>query len=182
MNVMAKRKGLSEAAYADRAGMSKTGVRRAKESGRVVLYDDGSINATASDLLMERATDPTRRRLDRPMLRVSDDDDRDDALELPASADFLEVRTFHERRKIEKLEIEIAKRRGELVERAAAEALFFDAARQERDAWLNWPARVCATMAAELGVDAKVLEGVMDRYLREHLSGLADPSFGSAEE
>ena len=173
MNVMAKRKGLSEAAYAARAGLSKTGVRRAKESGRVVLYDDGSINATASDALMERATDPTRRRVDRAMVRVSDDDDRDDTLELPASADFLEVKTFHERRKVEKLEIEIAKRRGELVERAAAEAMFFDLARQERDAWLGWPSRVAATMAAELGLDAKTLEAVMDRYLREHLAGLA---------
>jgi hypothetical protein len=103
---------------------------------------------------------------------VSDDEDGD-TLELPASADFLEVRTFHERRKIDKLEIEIAKRRGELVERAAAEAMFFDLARQERDAWLGWPSRVAATMAAELGLDAKTLEAVLDRYLREHLTGLA---------
>ena len=173
MAASAKRKGLSEAAFAAEIGMSRTGVQKAKQSGRLVLFPDGSIDMAASAQRMGRGTDPSKQRGTQPTVRVSDNDERDDELELPASADFLEVKTFHERRKVEKLEIEIAKRRGELVERASAEALFFDLARQERDAWLGWPARVAATMAAELGLDAKALETVLDHHLREHLAGLA---------
>lgn len=170
-SVRRDRKGLTEAAYAERIGMSRSGVRNAKAAGRIALYDDGSINASASDALLASMTDPSKQR--GAMVRISDDEGGD-TLELPASADFLEVKTFHERRKVEKLQIEIAKRRGELVERAAAEAMVFDLARRERDAWMAWPARVSAQMAAELGVDARTLEGVMDRHLREHLAGLSE--------
>jgi hypothetical protein len=41
--------------------------------------------------------------------------------------------------------------KGELVDRARATALVFRLAREERDTWSNWPARVAALMAAELG-------------------------------
>jgi hypothetical protein len=52
--------------------------------------------------------------------------------------------------------------------------MVFDLARQERDAWIGWPARVAANMAAELGVDAHMMEQVLDRYLREHLAELGE--------
>ena len=175
MRVKQGRKGLTEAAYADRIGISKTAVQKAKQVGRVVLFDDGSIDPEASDVAMRRNTDQSKQRGRTPTIRVSDDDGTPDGLEIPAGADFMEVKTLHERRKVEKLEIEIAKRRGELVERAAAEAQFFELARQERDSWLAWPARVSALMAAELGVEPRLLEAMLDRHLREHLAVLADP-------
>ena len=64
--------------------------------------------------------------------------------------------------------------KGELVDRAKATAMVFDLARRERDAWLNWPPRVAANMAAELDVDAHLMEQVLDRFLREHLAELAE--------
>jgi hypothetical protein len=38
--------------------------------------------------------------------------------------------------------------KGELVDRARAVAQVFKLARDERDAWVNWPARVAAMIAA----------------------------------
>ena len=52
--------------------------------------------------------------------------------------------------------------------------MVFDRARRERDAWLNWPPRVAANMAAELGVDAHRMEQVLDIYLRAHLTEMAE--------
>jgi hypothetical protein len=51
--------------------------------------------------------------------------------------------------------------KGELVDRARATALVFRLAREERDTWVNWPARVAALMAAELGVEAEHLLAIL---------------------
>lgn len=64
---------------------------------------------------------------------------------------------------------------GALVDRAAAERLFFEAARDLRDAWLAWPARVSVTMADELAIDARVLTTVLTRHVQQHLAELGEP-------
>lgn len=50
----------------------------------------------------------------------------------------------------------------------------FKLARAERDAWLNWPSRVSAQMAAALQVDPHVLHVALDRAIRDHLNEMAD--------
>ncbi len=70
--------------------------------------------------------------------------------------------------------MKLAKLKGELVDKAKATALVFDLARRERDAWMNWPPRVAADMAAELGVDAHLMEQVLEHHLRRHLAELAE--------
>jgi hypothetical protein len=62
----------------------------------------------------------------------------------------------------------------ELVDRARAVAQVFRLARDERDAWVNWPARVAAMMAAELEVDTHKLHTVLERHVRDHLGELAE--------
>ena len=47
----------------------------------------------------------------------------------------------------------IQKKKGALVDRARAEALVFRLARQERDVWVTWPARVAALMAADVAAE-----------------------------
>jgi hypothetical protein len=64
--------------------------------------------------------------------------------------------------------------KGEMVDRAKAVAQVFKLARDERDAWVNWPARVAAMMAAELEFDAHKLHTVLERPVREHLAELAE--------
>jgi hypothetical protein len=70
---------------------------------------------------------------------------------------------------------EVEKNEGKLVDREAAEKLFFDTARDFRDAWLSWPARVAVTMADELKVDPRALTTILNAYVKQHLSELGDP-------
>ena len=63
---------------------------------------------------------------------------------------------------------------GDLVDRTKATGLVFELARRERDSWMNWPPRVAANMAAELGVDAHKMELVLDKFIRAHLADLSE--------
>ena len=66
-------------------------------------------------------------------------------------------------------------KRGELVDRNRAISLVFRLAREERDAWVNWPARVAALMAAELGTETAAMQKVLEAHVRAHLEELAQP-------
>jgi len=86
---------------------------------------------------------------------------------------FMQARTANEVLKAQERRLRLQQMKGELVDRAKAVAQVFKLAREERDAWLNWPARVAAMMAAELGVDAHQLHTVLEHYVRDHLAELA---------
>jgi hypothetical protein len=64
--------------------------------------------------------------------------------------------------------------KGEVIDRARATALVFRLAREERDAWANWPARIAALMAAELGLEAHAMQKVLEAHVRAHLADLAE--------
>lgn len=78
----------------------------------------------------------------------------------------------------ERAELALHERRGELVDRAETRRDVLTAARAERDAWLAWPMRRSAPIAAELGVDAGRVFALLDREVRDHLRQLADPKLG----
>lgn len=65
---------------------------------------------------------------------------------------------------------------GRLVDRQAAEKAFFEAARQIRDAWLSWPARISTLMASDLAIEERRLVEVLTDYVRQHLSELGEPA------
>lgn len=68
----------------------------------------------------------------------------------------------------------LARLKGELVDRPQAIAHVFKLVRAERDAWLNWPARISAQMAAKLGVDVHTLHVALETAVREHLQELGE--------
>ena len=70
----------------------------------------------------------------------------------------------------------LARLKGELVDRPQAIAHVFKLARSERDAWLNWPARVSAQMAARLEVDTHTMHVSLESAVREHLQELGNLS------
>lgn len=70
--------------------------------------------------------------------------------------------------------LELATKRGQLVDRATVERTTFTQARNERDSWLAWVGRASATIAAETGADATATFAVLDRLVREQLAGFAD--------
>jgi hypothetical protein len=175
-------------------GVSETAVRRAEKVGRIGREADGSWDLTKVQAAWSSNTDPGQQRRspgrDRPRPRpvrtamkpvpeAAVGAVRDTLLESgqPVSAGnmtFLQARTANEVLKAQERRVRLQRMKGELVDRAKAVAQVFKLARDERDAWVNWPARVGAIMAAELEVDTHKLHTVLERQVREHLAELAE--------
>jgi hypothetical protein len=180
------RLGMSQRAYAKRVGLSRGGVQKARVSGRLVLHPDGSIDAAASDALRLQATDPAKQRgrhatfakpVPQEALGAVAHTLREQGIPASRAGDgmtFLQARTADEVIKAQLQRLELQKKRGELVDRARAIALVFRLARQERDAWVGWPARVAAIMAAEVGIGAHSMQTILERHVRDHLEQLAE--------
>ena len=78
--------------------------------------------------------------------------------------------------------LEFQQKDGQLIEMAAAEEVLFNAFRQQRDSWLNWPSRVAPLMAADLGVPADRMTEVLIEHVHKHISVLGEPEFNPAED
>jgi hypothetical protein len=181
----ARRLGMSEREYAAHAGISRGAVQKARASGRLVLHADGSIDAAASDARRAQATDPGKQPVGRAALKpvpagavgAVSETLREQGLPAPTAAGgmtYLQARTANEVLKAQERRIRLQKLKGEVVDRARAVALVFRLARQERDAWAGWPARVAAMMAADLGVGAHAMQTVLETHVRQHLGELAE--------
>jgi len=146
--------GMSERQYAAHIGLSLGAIQKAKTAGRLVLHEDGSIDAAASDRRRAETTDPSKtRKTAAPKLKpvpeaavsAVGDTLREQGLSAPAvggGTTFLQAKTANEVLKAQERRIRLQKLKGELVDRARAEMLMFRLARAERDAWVTWPARV----------------------------------------
>ena len=190
--------GMSERQYAAHVGLSRGAIQKAKAAERLVLYPDGSINAAASDARRAETTDPSKtRKPPTPKLKpvpeaavaAVGDTLREQGLAVPAvggGTTFLQAKTANEVLKAQERRIRLQKLKGELIERARALALVFRLAREERDTWVNWPARAAALMAAELSasssdatgsqitVEPAAMQKVLERHVRAHLDELAE--------
>ncbi|HBG97376.1 MAG: hypothetical protein JKP98_05175 [Rhodobacteraceae bacterium] len=186
--------GMSERQYAAHVGLSRGAIQKAKASGRLVLHADGSIDAAASDKRRAETTDPSKtRKPPAPKLKpvpeaavaAVGDTLREQGLSAPAvggGTTFLQAKTAHEVLKAQERRIRLQKLKGELVDRARAETLMFRLARDERDAWVTWPARVAALMASELTaalgdaceVEAAQMQKVLEAHVRAQLDSLAE--------
>jgi hypothetical protein len=90
-----------------------------------------------------------------------------------------DFRRQREAQKVQQGEIEIAKARGELVERAAVKKFVADRARMERDQWIAWSSAIAGRLAAGLGVDAGRLFASLEGEVREHLLRISErPLYG----
>jgi len=174
--------GISIRAYARRRGVSDAAVRKAIAVGRIAPEPDGTIDPAKADAAWARSSEPGRTRARpqrlKPVVEAAVSSVRETLQEqgLPAggSLTFVQARTAHEIAKAHLARLKLQERKGELVDRAKAAALVFRLAREERDAWLNWPARVAAVMAADLGVEPHAMQKALETHVREHLTELAD--------
>jgi hypothetical protein len=178
--------GLSIRAYARRRGVSHVAVLRAVKQGRVPLESDGTIDPAKADASWQRSTDPGRAKSKpstsseklRPVREAALGSVRETLKEqgLPAGGNvtFVQARTAHEIAKAHLARLRLQRMKGELVDRARATALVFRLAREERDAWLVWPARVAAMIAAELSVEGHAVQNLLEAHVRRHLTELAD--------
>jgi hypothetical protein len=177
--------GLSIRAYAKARGVSHVAVLKAAKAGRIPLEPDGTIDPVKADAAWQRSTDPGRRKVPkastenlRPVGEVAVGSVRETLKEqgLPAGGNvtFVQARTAHEIAKAHLARLRLQRMKGELVDRARATALVFRLAREERDSWLNWPARVAAVIGADLGVEAHAVQKLIETHVRSHLSELAE--------
>lgn len=165
--------GLSIRAYARHRGVSDTAVHKAIRSGRITPEADGTVDAARADAEWARNTDapnPPGTRQRAVTAKASADSDAPSG----GGTSLLQARTVNEVVKAQTNKLRLARLKGELVDRNQAIAQVFKLARTERDAWLNWPARVSAQMAAELGVDPHQLHVALEAAVRKHLMELGD--------
>ncbi|MGI3212929.1 hypothetical protein ACROSR_17685 [Roseovarius tibetensis] len=172
-------KGMSERAYAAHAGLSRGAVQKARKASRLVVYSDGSIDATASDARRGAMTDPDQ--------QIRSRGGGDGMISGPGeTSSYIKARTALTVYMAQDKQIAIQCKKGVLVDRARAETLVFRLARQERDVWTTWPTRVAALMAAQLSADMEsasgtpvtietaILQRVLETHVREQLDALAD--------
>ena len=185
--------GISLREYARRRGVSHVAVMKAIKVGRITPEPDGSLDPVKADAQWDDQTDPARR-------PEAPEDERAQADETPRASDpdkpgdvaaatrpaatiepapqgaatFTQARTAHEIAKAQRARIQVQRLREEVVDRGHATAEVFRLARRERDAWVNWPARVAALMAAELGVEPHAMQKVLEGHVRDHLNELAE--------
>lgn len=196
--------GISRRRYALHRGVSEMAVRKAIASGRISVQADGSIDPARADAEWAAQTDPAKQRGPharalgvataagtaragdmKPVPRAAIDAVEEtlrDAGEPPPEPEevaggevsFLRARLANEVLKAQTAKVRLQRLKGELVDRARATTTVYDLARRERDAWMGWPPRVAANMAAELGVDPHALEQALVKYLRIQLGEIAE--------
>jgi hypothetical protein len=166
-------------------GVSETAVRRAEKAGRIKREPDGAWDLARVKALCARNTDRAQQRRQhgamKPVPEAALGAVRETLREHgepvsagPAAMTFMQARTANEVLKAQERRVRLQRMKGELVDRAKAVAQVFRLARDERDAWVNWPARVAAMMAAELEVDQHRLHTALERQVRQHLNELAE--------
>jgi hypothetical protein len=174
--------GVSTRTYARQRGISHVAVWKAAKAGRIPLETDGTIDPAKADAAWDHTIDPvkstTKPEKLRPVPETAIGSVRETLMEhgLPSGGNvtFVQARTAHEIAKAHLARLKLQERKGELVDRARASALVFRLAREERDAWANWPARTSALMAAALGVDAHAMQTLLETHVRAHLTELAE--------
>ncbi|KAA3624445.1 MAG: elements of external origin [Proteobacteria bacterium] len=189
--------GISIRAYGRHRGVSDAAVRKAIKAGRITAEPDGTIDPERADAEWKRNTDVAQQRGEQK--RKAPDRKAVPQAALNAVSEtltehgtpgggttYMQARAANEVLKAQTARIRLQQLKKELVDRSKALAHVFRLARQERDAWISWPARVSATMAAELSskivkkpdgsfeVDAHTLHVTLEHHVREHLAELAD--------
>jgi hypothetical protein len=179
--------GLSIRAYARHRGVSHVAVKKAIDSGRITLDADGTIEPGRADKEWARNTVSSANLAPavKPVPAVKSAAEAFHAPHREAAepaapplssggTTLLQARTVHEVLKAQIKKVELAEKKDELVDRAQATAHVFCLARAERDAWLNWPARISAQMAAQLDTDAHALHVSLETAVRDHLIELGE--------
>ena len=170
--------GLSIRAYARHRGVTDTAVHKAIQSGRIRPEPDGTIDPNRADRDWARNTESPRSGTQQRAPRVKAPDlsgGGEGASTGQGSTSLLQARTVNEVVKAQTNKVRLQRLKGELVDRSEAIAHVFKLARTERDAWLNWPSRVSAQMAADLGLDAHTFHLVLEDAVRDQLQVMGDP-------
>ena len=173
-------------AYARHRGCNESSVRKAITAGRITKGPDGKIDPAKADA--EWAANTGAKRGSRG--RATDQEDKE---LLPVSnvaihqvrgllgkngdssgVTLLEARVAKTIADAHQSHLKAQRMEGKLTDREMAERFVFGWYRQLRDAWLAWPARISAVLAAEINGEYSVVHAALERHVHDLLSELAD--------
>jgi hypothetical protein len=169
---------------AEALGVSETAVRKALAAGRIARDPGGGFDiakvkrqwAGNTDAAQQRPkAKPGLRPVPAAALDSVSETLRDQGGEpVGGSPSFLQARTANEVLKAQERRLRLQRLKGELIDRARATAQVFTLARQERDAWAQWPARVAADLAAALGLETHTVQTELEAAVKAQLAELAE--------
>ncbi|EPC5167943.1 hypothetical protein NEE60_004716 [Salmonella enterica] len=191
---------MNQAEFARRHGVSRKTVTQWKERGWLVM-NGREIDVEASEIMLEKYRKTVIREDVLPeeerMSPTDDDAYQDDGSGEDMSPDKVAERimmatgatmSLDEARRVKEnylallTKLEYQQKEGELVDLTEAKEVLFTCARQSRDAWMNWPARVAPLMAADLDIPADRMTEVLTEHVHKHISLLGEPEFYITEE
>ena len=154
---------MNQSQYAQHSGVDRKTIGRWIKAGRFLVMDGDLIDVEASDAALKKnrdGKDPRASNARKNKAPVVNEDGRDDIdktvqqimLTEGATLSREEAARIRENYMALLAKLQYEKDSGQLVELAVAEEVLFNAFRQQRDAWLNWPSRVAPLMAADLDV------------------------------
>ena len=155
-------KGLSQRAYARHRGVNESAVRKAIKSGRITPNADGTIDPDKADFEWEQNT------------HQGYNPSSQDGMGTGSPTTYQQAKTANEVYKAQTAKLELDKLKGTLIDRKQAEDTVFRLARAERDAWLNWPNRVSAELAAKFQIDEAELFTALNDAVRQQLTEIGE--------
>lgn len=171
---------ITQAEYARQRGLNKSTISRQVRDAIIPTHGERRlIDPAEADEARRTKTDPTRGR-HKPKAPPAEKKQapQRDVRPVPStpspraktsdSASFADARAYGQELKNQQAEIELARLRGELIDRDAVRKAMAELAQAAVSAWIQWPARVYAEMAAELGVDGATLHQSLDRHVRQY--------------
>ncbi|MGP3594322.1 hypothetical protein [Vagococcus sp. WN89Y] len=184
---------MNQSQYAQHSGVDRKTIGRWIKAGRFIVMDGDLIDVEASDVALKKnrdGKDPRASNAKKNKAPVISEDDGDDIdktvqqimLTEGASLTREEAARIRENYMALLAKLQYEKDSSQLVEMAVAEEVLFNAFRQQRDAWLNWPSRVAPLMAADLDVPADRMTEVLIEHVHKHISVLGEPEFKPAED
>ncbi|MGF6790182.1 hypothetical protein [Paraburkholderia sp. 35.1] len=161
--------GISIREFARREHVSDTLVHQALKQGRLAKRADG---------LMDAALVGTRwRASERP-----DESAKEDAKDTLQSAGSAKGLAYGEALRLKEnwtallRRLEYEQKSGALVELAVARGVVFELCREQRDAWLAWPAKVAPFIAMAFGLDdVDRLTNTLAAHVHQQLADLGEP-------
>ncbi|WP_244112580.1 hypothetical protein [Burkholderia gladioli] len=66
--------------------------------------------------------------------------------------------------------------------RGDGSTVLFEEFRAQRDAWLNWPAKVGPLIASEIGIDADKITAVLVAHVHKQITQLGEPEAQFGDE
>ena len=194
---------MNQSDFAKLHNVSRKTVTMWKSRGWLIMSGD-DIDVAASNAQLEKyrktvsrpskndALPPAKKNITPtpPVVNDRDDNDlpsleniaKDFILENGAELSLDEARRVKENYLALLTKLEFQQKDGQLIEMTVAEEVLFNAFRQQRDSWLNWPSRVAPLMAADLGVPADRMTEVLIEHVHKHISVLGEPEFNPAED